>query len=62
MVSSFSDVRKRTAKGRTVDVIDLEPLAMIEPKEKGNNKPSEVKDGVQHSTGRETDDKCYEGY
>lgn len=39
MVSSFSDARKRTAKGKIVDVIDLEPLAMVEPKGKGTMNP-----------------------
>lgn len=38
-VSFFSDARKRTAKGKILDVIDLEPLAMIEPKGKGTMNP-----------------------
>lgn len=38
-VNSFSDARKRPAKGRSVDVIDLKPLAMVEPKKKGTLNP-----------------------
>lgn len=38
-VSSFSDARKRTAGGRTVDVLDLDPLAMVELKGKGTMNP-----------------------
>lgn len=38
-VRSFSYARKRTAKVRIVDVIDLEPLAMVELKGKGTMNP-----------------------
>lgn len=38
-VRSFSDARKRTAGGRTVDVQDLDPSAMVEPKGKRTMNP-----------------------
>lgn len=50
-VSFLSDARKRTAKGKTVDVIDLEPLAMIEPKGKGTMNPLKRKSEFRISNG-----------
>lgn len=34
-VSSFLEARKKSAREKALEVLDLEPLASVEPKEKG---------------------------
>lgn len=47
-VSSFAKARKRTTRGKNTEMINLEPLAVIEPKEKSVMTP--IKRKVETST------------